>query len=62
MGTHDENIDLAAAGRLLGEKTAQRVAELAVAIYARAREMALKAGIIIADTKFEFGFLGEECF
>ena len=60
LGEHDENISLEQAAKLLGEKTAQQVAQRALAIYAKARDLAAKAGIIIADTKFEFGFWGEE--
>ena len=55
LGDHDENIDLDRAAELVGEKIAKQVAERAIAIYSRAREMAKDAGIIIADTKFEFG-------
>ena len=55
LGDHDENIDLDRAAELVGEKIARQVAERAIAIYSRAREMAKDAGIIIADTKFEFG-------
>ncbi len=57
LGDHDMNIDLAQAGRIVGEEIAQEVARRAKAIYLRARELAAKAGIIIADTKFEFGLL-----
>ena len=60
IGEHDENIDLAKAGELMGRELTDEVARRALAIYSRAREMAKEVGIIIADTKFEFGTLGDE--
>ncbi len=60
LGAHDLNISLDETRKLLGAELADEVARRALAIYARARELAAKAGIIIADTKFEFGLLGEE--
>ncbi len=60
LGEHDLNISLDEAGKLMGRELADEVARRALAIYARAREMAARAGIIIADTKFEFGLLGED--
>lgn len=60
LGEHDENIDLATARKIVGAELAEEVASRAIAIYERARDMALKAGIIIADTKFEFGMDGDE--
>jgi phosphoribosylaminoimidazole-succinocarboxamide synthase len=55
LGEHDENISLERAREILGADLADEVAKRALNIYKRAREMASKAGIIIADTKFEFG-------
>ena len=55
VGGHDENIDYARTEQLLGADVAARVRELAIAIYERAAEYARERGIIIADTKFEFG-------
>jgi phosphoribosylaminoimidazole-succinocarboxamide synthase len=55
IGEHDENIDLAEAARLMGDEMARKVADVSLAIYNRGRDLAAKAGIIIADTKFEFG-------
>ncbi len=55
QGRHDENIDLERAAQILGRDLAREVARRSLAIYGRAREMAARAGIIIADTKFEFG-------
>jgi phosphoribosylaminoimidazole-succinocarboxamide synthase len=52
---HDENITFDAAREVLGTAAAERVRELSLAIYLRGREIAAKSGIIIADTKFEFG-------
>ena len=54
-GAHDENISYDAVVELIGEKLAQRVQELSIAVYQRAAAYALERGIIIADTKFEFG-------
>jgi phosphoribosylaminoimidazole-succinocarboxamide synthase len=52
---HDENISLREAAELVGADVANRVAELAIALYRRGSEIAEPAGIILADTKFEFG-------
>jgi phosphoribosylaminoimidazole-succinocarboxamide synthase len=52
---HDENIDRDAGIVLVGEKRFDRLAELSIQIYETAAEYALERGIIIADTKFEFG-------
>lgn len=54
-GAHDENIDFAAAERLLGAPLAARVRDVSIALYTAARDYARDKGIIIADTKFEFG-------
>ena len=54
-GEHDENIAFDAVVELIGEGLASKVRDLAVAIYERAAAYALERGIIIADTKFEFG-------
>ncbi|HLT92004.1 MAG TPA: phosphoribosylaminoimidazolesuccinocarboxamide synthase [Woeseiaceae bacterium] len=54
-GDHDENITFARAAEMLGERLASQVRTVALAIYERARAYALERGIIIADTKFEFG-------
>jgi phosphoribosylaminoimidazole-succinocarboxamide synthase len=52
---HDENIPFEEAVRLVGMETAERVRDLSLAIYSEARRYAAERGIIIADTKFEFG-------
>jgi phosphoribosylaminoimidazole-succinocarboxamide synthase len=54
-GQHDENISFDKVVELVGEKLAGRVRDIAVRIYERASTYALERGIIIADTKFEFG-------
>jgi phosphoribosylaminoimidazole-succinocarboxamide synthase len=54
-GQHDENISFDKVVELVGEKLAERVRDIAVRIYERASTYALERGIIIADTKFEFG-------
>ena len=54
---HDENISLAEAADVVGEETAQWLAATTLKLYERAREHAEGCGIILADTKFEFGRL-----
>jgi phosphoribosylaminoimidazole-succinocarboxamide synthase len=54
-GDHDENISFEDVVELIGEALAIRVRDLSIAIYERAAQYALERGIIIADTKFEFG-------
>ena len=56
---HDENIDLDQAGELVGPERLQEVERVALYLYRFASEHALTRGIIIADTKFEFGVDGE---
>jgi phosphoribosylaminoimidazole-succinocarboxamide synthase len=60
LGEHDENITLDKAAELLGEEMMRKVEKLALAVYTRARDYAKKRGILIADTKFEFGLLDGE--
>jgi phosphoribosylaminoimidazole-succinocarboxamide synthase len=55
VGEHDENISLAQCADLLGADMAAQVAKVAIALYKEAAAYALTRGIIIADTKFEFG-------
>ncbi len=52
---HDQNIHPDEAAKLLGPDVAKKVAELSLALYKRAADYALTRGILIADTKFEFG-------
>jgi phosphoribosylaminoimidazole-succinocarboxamide synthase len=54
-GQHDENITYAQLAAGVGDETAARLKDLTLAIYARAAELAAARGIIVADTKFEFG-------
>lgn len=54
---HDENIDLAETARLIGEDMAKQVEKLSIEIYQKGAEFAHRKGILIADTKFEFGIL-----
>ena len=54
-GTHDENISLAETEKLIGPDLAKQVRDTAIALYKEASRYALTRGIIIADTKFEFG-------
>jgi phosphoribosylaminoimidazole-succinocarboxamide synthase len=55
VGTHDENISFDEAKRLLGSERAEEVKHATLALYTEAAGYALTRGIIIADTKFEFG-------
>lgn len=57
---HDENISFQQAADLVGGGLAERVRELSLALYGFAADYALERGIIIADTKFEFGLLDDE--
>ena len=57
VGVHDENISFEEACKTVGAELAGSVRDLAVAVYLRARQVAEKRGIIIADTKMEFGTL-----
>jgi phosphoribosylaminoimidazole-succinocarboxamide synthase len=59
LGAHDINIDFDEAVRRIGRKLAERVRDLSLAIYQRGAALAEEKGIIIADTKFEFGLIGE---
>ncbi|WP_272700076.1 phosphoribosylaminoimidazolesuccinocarboxamide synthase [Desulfovibrio sp. Fe33] len=60
LGAHDENISLDKAADLLGEEMMRKVEKLALSIYTRARDYAKERGILIADTKFEFGVIDGE--
>jgi phosphoribosylaminoimidazole-succinocarboxamide synthase len=55
VGEHDENISIAQVEALIGKDLAAQVAKVAIQLYTEAAEYALTKGIIIADTKFEFG-------
>ena len=60
LGEHDENISVDQARQLAGEDVAAEAERTALAIYARGRDYAAERGIIIADTKFEFGMANGE--
>jgi phosphoribosylaminoimidazole-succinocarboxamide synthase len=55
MGDHDENISFEQVAALIGTERAAQVREVAVRLYSEAAAYALTKGIVIADTKFEFG-------
>ncbi|MBI5615145.1 MAG: phosphoribosylaminoimidazolesuccinocarboxamide synthase [Gammaproteobacteria bacterium] len=55
IGHHDENIDFEKSVQLMGREYAEKVRALAIRVYTEAAAFALKKGIVIADTKFEFG-------
>ncbi|MFZ0821703.1 MAG: phosphoribosylaminoimidazolesuccinocarboxamide synthase [Candidatus Acidiferrales bacterium] len=57
---HDENISFGYARTLIGPELAERVRDLSIDIYKRAAAYAEPRGILLADTKFEFGLIGEE--
>ncbi len=56
LGEHDENISFDRCVELVGQETAEKIRDVTIAIYKRARDIADDKGIIIADTKFEYGF------
>jgi phosphoribosylaminoimidazole-succinocarboxamide synthase len=60
VGAHDVNITFDEMVTKVGKQRAEKMRDATVAIYGRARELAEKKGIIIADTKFEFGIEGED--
>jgi len=57
---HDENVDFETVTRHIGESLASRLRDLTLELYTRAAAYAETRGIMIADTKFEFGFIGDE--
>jgi len=57
---HDENISFERAAEMMGEELANKVRAVSIAIYKRAAEFAAPRGILLADTKFEFGLLNGE--
>ena len=57
---HDENLDEAGARVLIGSDLYERLRALSIEIYSKAADHALARGVILADTKFEFGFAGED--
>jgi len=61
-GDHDENISFDRASDILGKDMAEKVRDLSIKIYGFGQELAAKKGIIIADTKFEFGMVGDKLY
>lgn len=59
-GTHDENISVEQASKLIGAKLCEQVKNISLSIYTLGRDYAANRGIIIADTKFEFGMIDGE--
>jgi phosphoribosylaminoimidazole-succinocarboxamide synthase len=58
VGEHDENVSYEEVARRVGAATAARLRQTTLAVYQRARDIARHRGLILADTKFEFGFAG----
>jgi len=58
-GIHDENISYEEAVHVVGEDIARKMRSISLKIYQYGRDLASKNGIIIADTKFEFGLVEE---
>ena len=59
VGVHDINIDFEETCRRIGKEAAQQIRDLSLSIYKKGAQLALEKGIIIADTKFEFGLSGD---
>lgn len=55
LGEHDENVTLAQVAERIGAERAEQLRDLTLAVYARAESIARERGVILADTKFEFG-------
>ena len=60
VGDHDENVPYEEVARRVGAETAAELRQLTLAVYGRGREVARDRGIVLADTKFEFGFAGDQ--
>jgi phosphoribosylaminoimidazole-succinocarboxamide synthase len=60
MGDHDENISKDQMDKLIGKDLADKLQAISLDIYTRGRDYAATKGIILADTKFEFGVIGNE--
>ncbi|MFJ5546956.1 phosphoribosylaminoimidazolesuccinocarboxamide synthase [Streptomyces sp. NPDC093225] len=59
VGEHDENVSYEEVARQVGAETAALLRQTTLAVYGRARDIARERGIILADTKFEFGFAAD---
>ena len=57
IGDHDENISFEKAAELMGDDVAKKLRDVSLSVYSKARDHAASKGIIIADTKFEFGWV-----
>ncbi len=60
LGDHDENISVEQMEKIVGKEIADKIADISVRLYEKAAKYALEKGIIIADTKFELGMVGDE--
>ncbi|MFF3691370.1 phosphoribosylaminoimidazolesuccinocarboxamide synthase [Streptomyces sp. NPDC002187] len=60
VGDHDENVSYEEVAHQVGSETAALLRRTTLAVYGRARDIARERGIILADTKFEFGFAGDD--
>jgi len=60
QGLHDENISIERMKEIVGEEQTERIAAISVSLYRKAADYARERGIIIADTKFELGWHGDE--
>ncbi len=60
MGDHDENISVATMAEKMGKEFTEKIAAISIELYSRSADYARSKGIIIADTKFELGMLGEK--
>ncbi|MFF3546154.1 phosphoribosylaminoimidazolesuccinocarboxamide synthase [Streptomyces platensis] len=58
VGDHDENVSFEEVAHQVGAEVAAELRQTTLAVYSRARDIARERGIILADTKFEFGFAG----
>lgn len=59
VGEHDENVSYEEVARQVGAETAAQLRRTTLSVYGRARDIARERGILLADTKFEFGYEGE---
>ena len=60
MGDHDENISVATMEEQMGKEFTAKIAQISTELYSRAADFARSKGIIIADTKFELGMIGDK--
>lgn len=60
VGEHDENVSYEEVARQVGADIAAQLRQTTLSVYARARDVARERGVLLADTKFEFGFDGTE--